>query len=262
MNIQEIIEHAGALPLSGNIIPSNWYYHILSNGKKQRADLVAINILAEILYWYRPGKNGNKKFKGDALRIQIPNFMEKFNLGEDQVKDALSKLRKLELISTQRRVIKNETTGNFETLYFITPIIKNIEAITTNDTSSGNFPSKEIVQGEKSPPINSTTQKAQAEISPNQEEKSPPRLREEISPPYKEKENDIKNNIYFSLLGIWERQFKFKTGKEFTVSPEDEAVLSSFIENGITELGFHQQVKEYFGKRRSSYTLPNMINSP
>lgn len=50
----EIVDAMGSINISGNIIPAVWYRTITKeNGKPY---LLAIVILADIVYWYRPSE--------------------------------------------------------------------------------------------------------------------------------------------------------------------------------------------------------------
>ena len=88
----------GKIHFEGNIIPHQWYQHIvLESGKP---DLPAIIILAEIIYWYRPyqtlDKSGKpllrKHFDGDMFQCTAAYFESKFGLTKDQVRKALKRL--------------------------------------------------------------------------------------------------------------------------------------------------------------------------
>ena len=47
-----IVDAVGKMNLTGNIIPESWYHTIINeNGK---TNTLAILILADIVYWYRP----------------------------------------------------------------------------------------------------------------------------------------------------------------------------------------------------------------
>ena len=47
-----IVDSIGQMNFEGNITPLEWYKHIkFANGK---ADTIAITILSDIVYWYRP----------------------------------------------------------------------------------------------------------------------------------------------------------------------------------------------------------------
>ena len=48
----DVVEKIGQLQITGNVIPTSWFRNItFANGKPH---FVAITILAEIVYWYRP----------------------------------------------------------------------------------------------------------------------------------------------------------------------------------------------------------------
>lgn len=68
-------------------------------------------------------------------------------------------------------------------------------------------------------------------------------------------------NLIDSFLGIWERQYQIKTGKEPAVTDTGRQLLSGLINKGISEMEFHRQVKEYLGHKRRDYSLECMINS-
>lgn len=54
----EIVDAMGSINISGNIIPATWYKTITKeNGKPY---LLAIAILADIVYWYRPSEVRNQ----------------------------------------------------------------------------------------------------------------------------------------------------------------------------------------------------------
>lgn len=66
----------GTINITGNIIPQIWYSKITrENGKPY---LLAITLLADIVYWYRPSEQRDeqtgkvigwrKRFKGDLLQ--------------------------------------------------------------------------------------------------------------------------------------------------------------------------------------------------
>lgn len=98
---------------NGNVIHSLWFKTIVKeNGK---ADLVAINILADIVYWYRPtpvrdeesGKviGYRKKFKADLLQRNYDSYADQFGLSKRQVTDAFARLEKLGIIQRVFRML-------------------------------------------------------------------------------------------------------------------------------------------------------------
>lgn len=107
----EVLE-IGKIHFEGNVIPHLWYQNILKeNGK---ADMNAINILAEIVYWYRPiikkdERSGReiryeKKFAADLLQKSKIDLADQFGISERQVQQALKRLEDLGLIT---RVLRN-----------------------------------------------------------------------------------------------------------------------------------------------------------
>ena len=91
------VAEIGKIHFEGNIIPHPWYQQITLSGK---ADLPAIIILAEIVYWYRPyqllDKRGKpllrKRFDGDMFQCNAAYFEAKFGLTKNQVRKALKRL--------------------------------------------------------------------------------------------------------------------------------------------------------------------------
>lgn len=127
----------GEIDFTGNIIPHNWYDHVkLENGK---CDLVAITLLSEVVWWYRPSAvhdentkkflGYEKKFDGDKLQYSYSQFMGKFGLTRKQVFRALNNLRGMGLIETEKRTIKTKKAklGN---VLFIDIIPNKIKEIT------------------------------------------------------------------------------------------------------------------------------------
>lgn len=101
------------IDFNGNVIHAIWFKTILKeNGK---ADLIAINILADIVYWYRPtqirdedtGKvvGYRKKFKADLLQRNYDSYADQFGLSKRQVADAFSRLEKLGIIKRVFRML-------------------------------------------------------------------------------------------------------------------------------------------------------------
>ena len=76
--VNNVVDAVGKMNISGNIVPNNWFYHILRDTGKP--NLLAISILSEIVYWYRPTEirdeisgltiGYKKKFKGLAWKLK------------------------------------------------------------------------------------------------------------------------------------------------------------------------------------------------
>ena len=125
----------GKIHFEGNIIPHQWYQHIvLESGKP---DLPAIIILAEIIYWYRPyqtlDKSGKpllrKHFDGDMFQCTAAYFESKFGLTKDQARKALKRLEDAGYIRREYRdIVQQGILRN--NIMFIEPISLAIMAIT------------------------------------------------------------------------------------------------------------------------------------
>lgn len=90
---------------TGNIIPNDWYKKITTNSG--RPDLSAIAILAEIVYWYRPGRSGEKKFQSDAWQTSYEYFENKFGYNRQKIRRTFVRLEELGFIKRELRIIKN-----------------------------------------------------------------------------------------------------------------------------------------------------------
>jgi len=107
--------------LIGNIIPPQWYKTIQkqdsSNGKvKPKAHLLAINNLADIVYWYRnivirdevTGEvtEIKKRFKSDLLQRSYAAMIETFGCSDTDCREAVAFLESVGLIKRVFRTIR------------------------------------------------------------------------------------------------------------------------------------------------------------
>lgn len=108
-----IVDEIATLNISGNVIPEAWYYTITNeNGK---VNCLAIHILADIVYWYRPTEHRDestlsvtytKKFHDDDyLQRSYDQLMQKFNISKKQAYDAVVALEKLGVIKRHFKTI-------------------------------------------------------------------------------------------------------------------------------------------------------------
>ncbi len=123
----------------GNVIPHTWYQHFkLESGL---TDLVAITLLGEIVFWYRPFYEQNestgelvairKKFQKDKLQRSIDALAKKFGMTYRQVKDALFRLEKTYGVITRQRRSEEIAEGiTAHQVLFLEPIPEKIRAIT------------------------------------------------------------------------------------------------------------------------------------
>lgn len=108
-----LVRDVGTIHLEGNIVPHTWYRHLKhADGKP---DLVAITLLSEIVYWYRPGVEKDergkvvryyKRFEADKLRKSHGELAEEFGLTKRQVRSALDYLEEFGVITTELRNVK------------------------------------------------------------------------------------------------------------------------------------------------------------
>ncbi len=108
-----IVDAVAKLNLQGNIIPFSWYKAIAKNGRPQ---FLAMHILADIVYWYRPtevydevsGKilGYKKKFKADLLQKSYDSMAQKFNVSKRQITDAVVFLESLGVLKRVFRAVK------------------------------------------------------------------------------------------------------------------------------------------------------------
>ncbi|MED0990269.1 DnaD domain-containing protein [Bacillus nitratireducens] len=131
------VSEIGGLNFKGNVVDHEWFNYItFSNGKPH---IVAIMILSEIVYWYRPTVirdelNGKitykKKFKSDKLQKSYKQLADTFGFSKIQVKRACDLLSDMSLINIEFRTIHvNEIVLN--NVMFVEPIVKKIKRISS-----------------------------------------------------------------------------------------------------------------------------------
>ena len=108
------VDAMASIQITGNVIPQIWYKTITKeNGKPH---LLAISILADIVYWYRPAEvrdeatgqliGYRKKFKADLLQRSYDQFAELFGESKRSITDAVIRLEMLGVIKREFRVIE------------------------------------------------------------------------------------------------------------------------------------------------------------
>lgn len=108
------VDFMAQIQLTGNVTPQIWYKTITRpNGKPY---LLAIAILSDIAYWYRPIEirdegtghiiGYRKRFKADILQRSYDQFAELFGETKRSITDAVVCLERLELIKRVFRTIE------------------------------------------------------------------------------------------------------------------------------------------------------------
>ena len=95
-------DNIGQLNFTGNVIPSVWFQTV--TGSSGKPNLLACQILSEIVYWYRPTEVRDEatgqfvgyrtKFKGDLLQKSYKSLAELYHVSKQQVIRAVVFLEK------------------------------------------------------------------------------------------------------------------------------------------------------------------------
>ncbi|MDD6194897.1 MAG: hypothetical protein PUB19_08370 [Lachnospiraceae bacterium] len=139
-----IVDEVATLNLSGNVIPESWYHTIVND--KGKVNCLAIHILADIVYWYRPKENSDeitlsvsftKKFHDDNyLQRSYDQLAEKFNISKKQARDAIVFLEGLGVIARHFRTIQS-VNGPLANVLFIELVPEVLKALTYPTTDNG-----------------------------------------------------------------------------------------------------------------------------
>ncbi len=108
-----IVDTMGTINITGNVVPTIWYRTVLKdNGKPY---LLAIAILADIVYWYRPTEvrdqnsgqitGWKKRFSEDILRQSYQYYAELFGESKKTVKTAIDRLEELKVVKRDFRTV-------------------------------------------------------------------------------------------------------------------------------------------------------------
>jgi hypothetical protein len=154
-----IVDSIGRMNISGNMIPENWYHHVLSeNG---RVDLVALTILADIIYWYKPSANRDchgriinmyKKFKSDMLQMYYIAWEKKYNISDRKLRRSVKNLVRLGII---RKDIRTEIRNDFRResgIVYFEPVPEKIYEITFTLPDNTNREEKKCANNSNSSP--------------------------------------------------------------------------------------------------------------
>lgn len=117
----------------GNIIANTWFKSIGKKvGGKFKPDLLAINILGEIWYWYRlkeirdeaTGRflRYEKKFAADKLQLNYAAIAERFGISKIRAKRAVDLLVWLGVITREFRNFASKTGLPMSNVMFVEPV--------------------------------------------------------------------------------------------------------------------------------------------
>lgn len=154
----DIVDAVGQLNFEGHTIPHLWYENIRLESNKP--DLVAIIILSEIVYWYRPtvlkdeatGRTIGlkKRFAADLLQKTYAGFSDQFGISKRQAQEAVARLEKYGLVKRHFRTIVSNGTPSSNVL-FIELLVGNLKGVTFESDSY--HIEKQEVSHENVPPI-------------------------------------------------------------------------------------------------------------
>lgn len=109
-----ISDRVAEINITGNVIPSVWFKTVVND--KGKPYLLAIMILSEIVYWYRPVEVRDEntgeflgyrtKFSRDLLQKSYKDLAEYYQVSKRQVTDAVIALEKLGVIKRNFRTIE------------------------------------------------------------------------------------------------------------------------------------------------------------
>jgi DnaD/phage-associated family protein len=131
----QVADQIGELEIVGNIVPHLWYKNItFSSGK---AHFVAIALLADIVYWYRPTMirddsgmivGARTKFKGDMLQKSYQAFADTYGFTKRQVKDAIDFNVEHHLLIREFRTISSSSLILNNVMY-VQPVAENVKRV-------------------------------------------------------------------------------------------------------------------------------------
>ncbi len=142
------VDEMAQINLTGDIIPPIWFKRIQKSGGK--SDMVAINILANLCYWYRPTiirdeqtdmiTECKKKFKEEYLQKQYQDYSDHFGCPKSSVKASMDLLEDLGLIKRHFEDIELENGVILNNRMFIEIIPERIKEITFAEPDSEENP--------------------------------------------------------------------------------------------------------------------------
>lgn len=133
-----IVDQVACMQFTGNVIPQRWYKNIQKDTGKP--DLLAIVILADIVYWYRPTEERDEatgqltgfrtKFHYDLLQRDYEAFAKLYGVEKRNVRDAMTRLEKLGVIRREFRTVVTPTGIRCSNVLFIELIPSKLYEIT------------------------------------------------------------------------------------------------------------------------------------
>lgn len=140
INITPTVKEISALNFAGNIVPHTWYQNNLLKLDSGRVNVMAINILSDIVYWYRQKveedeetghiKAVTKKFSGDKLQKTYQSWADQFGVSKRTVQEACYFLYRKGIIDIDiQDKIKTKTGMILNNVTYFEPIPEVIKSL-------------------------------------------------------------------------------------------------------------------------------------
>lgn len=141
-NTSPTVDQMEQVSIKGNVIPKIWYQRLKYKNKRgSYPHLLAINILSELVYWYKPtlvvseetGKIISKqnKFKADKLQKNYKQLSELFGVSYKLAREAVIYLCERHMIKTELRNI-NIAGTTLQNVMFIEVIPANVNILSNS----------------------------------------------------------------------------------------------------------------------------------
>ncbi|MBO6309277.1 MAG: MarR family transcriptional regulator [Oribacterium sp.] len=104
------VDQLGEMNLTGNLVPKQWYSTIQTKTNNPKPYHDAINVLAEIVFRYRPFQDKEtgiyqKKFEDDLLQISYDELAEVLLIEKHTVRRAMNRLEELGVLRKEFRTV-------------------------------------------------------------------------------------------------------------------------------------------------------------
>ncbi len=146
----QTVKEVGDLKFSGNIIPNIWFKTVTKN---DRPNLLAISLLAEIVYWYRPIEKIDEttgetigyqtKFAGDMLQKSYDELAKNYNVSKRQITDAIIFLEDISVIKRVFRTVEYANGVKSNNVLFIDLNTDILRKLTYPDAAKATEPERE-----------------------------------------------------------------------------------------------------------------------
>ena len=133
----ETVDRMTYFGITGNVTPHAWFKTILKD--TGRPHLLAIELLADIVYWYRPQEvrdeqtghllRYQKKFSGEMLQKSYDAYAEFFGEKKRIIKEAMDVLVRLGVVKRQFRTVKTPM-ATYSSVMFLDLDVEKLHALT------------------------------------------------------------------------------------------------------------------------------------